>query len=415
MTQFSTLGRFGLLSAVVAAWCGFVSPADAQQPRRPAAPARAAAPAKPPEASGLTPETAAKQAILLDFKTGTVLFAKNADERMAPSSMSKMMTSYLVFKALKEGRLSLDSKLPVSQRAWKMQGSKMFVMVGTQVSVEDLIKGMVIQSGNDACIVLAEGLAGSEEAFSDQMTAEGRKMGLEDSVFRNASGWPDPDEFVTARDLAVLARHLITEFPEYYRYFSEMEFTYGTDEKGRPIKQGNRNPLLYKNIGADGIKTGHTDAGGYGLAGTAVRDGRRVIMVLNGMASLRQRDEESARMIEWAFREWGAYTLFKAGDVIDKADVWLGTKQTVQLVTANDIEMTIPRRSRPQMKVAAVFDSPIPAPVAAGQQIGKLVVTVPGAEPTEVPLIADAASDKLGLAGRVSAALSYLLWGSGKK
>ncbi len=388
----------------------------------PAAPAAPPAAAAEPSAAAITapgaaqaPETSARQAIIMDFKSGEVLYEKNADERMTPSSMSKLMTTYLVFKALKEGRLKLDSKLPVSEKAWRMQGSKMFVMVGTQVSVDDLLHGMIVQSGNDACIVLAEGLAGSEEAFADEENAEAQRLGLTGSHFANASGWPDPGQYMTARDLAILSRHLITDFPEDYKIFSDIDFTYGTDDKGRPIKQGNRNPLLYKNLGVDGLKTGHTEDGGYGLDASAIRNGQRIILILNGLPTMKSRGEESERLLEWAYREWGTYALFKAGDVVDKADIWLGTKPTVQLVTTKDINVTIPRRLRPQMKVTAVYDSPVAAPVAAGQELGKLTVTVPGRDPLEAPLVSDAGVAKLGLSGRMSAAFDYLVWGSGKK
>jgi D-alanyl-D-alanine carboxypeptidase (penicillin-binding protein 5/6) len=409
----------------IAALAGFIAlavPAEAfaqQQQRRsrqaPAQPPAVAAPAQPAQTASLTPETTARQAIILDFKTSKVLFEKNADQRMPPSSMSKIMTAYMAFKALKENRLQLDSMLPVSQKAWRIQGSKMFVMVGTQVKVEDLIRGMIIQSGNDACIVLAEGLAGSEEAFAEQMNIEARRIGLTGSNFRNSSGWPDPDHYMTSRDLAILAKRLIADFPEYYKYYSEIDFTYGVDEKGKPIKQGNRNPLLYKNVGADGIKTGHTDDAGYGLTASAARDGRRVIGVFNGWQSMRIRAEESERMMEWAFREWGTYALFKKGDSIDKADIWLGTKPSVQLLAPQDIDLTIPRRLRPQLKVVASFESPIAAPVAAGQEIGRLVVTAPGLDTIEIPLVSDSGVERLGLAGRMNAALAYLLWGPGKK
>jgi D-alanyl-D-alanine carboxypeptidase (penicillin-binding protein 5/6) len=386
-----------------------------QQRRSRQAPAQPPAAAQQSQTASLTPETTAKQAIIMDFKTGKVLFEKNADQRMPPSSMSKIMTAYMAFKALKENRLQLDSMLPVSQKAWRIQGSKMFVMVGTQAKVEDLLRGMIIQSGNDACIVLAEGLAGSEEAFAEQMNVEARKIGLTGSNFRNSSGWPDPDHYTTARDLAMLGKRLIADFPEYYKYYSEIDFTYGTDEKGKPIKQGNRNPLLYKNVGADGIKTGHTEEAGYGLAASAQREGRRVIGVFNGWQSMRIRSEESERMMEWAFREWGTYALFKKGETIDRADVWLGTKATVQLLAPQDIDLTIPRRLRPQLKVVASFDSPIAAPIAPGQEIGRLVVTAPGLDTMEIPLVSDTGIERLGLAGRMNAALAYLLWGSAKK
>jgi D-alanyl-D-alanine carboxypeptidase (penicillin-binding protein 5/6) len=418
MRNFRFWQRVIIAAAVLPLAASLLASGDAaaQQQRnraRPAAPAATAAPAQ--ASSALTPDTQARQAVVLDFKTGAVLFEKNADERMPPSSMSKTMTAYMAFKAIKEGRLQLDSKLPVSQKAWRIQGSKMFVMVGTQVAVEDLLRGMIVQSGNDACIVLAEGIAGSEAAFAEQMNEEGRRMGLTGSHFANASGWPDPEHYTTARDLATIARHIITDYPEDYKYFSELEFTYGTDEKGKPIKQGNRNPLLYKNVGADGIKTGHTEDAGYGLSASAVRDNRRVIIVLNGMTSMKQRGEESERLIEWAFREWGTYSVFKSGDVVDKADVWLGNKPSVQLLTPADVEVTIPKRLRSQLKIAAVYDSPVPAPVVAGQQLGKLVVTVPGRDAVELPLVSDSSAEKLGFGGRMGAAFSYLVWGSGKK
>ncbi|MBI3451646.1 MAG: D-alanyl-D-alanine carboxypeptidase [Rhodospirillales bacterium] len=400
-----------------------VAPAAfAQQPRQersktpkqaPAAQPQPAA--KPAPAPASTPEASARQAIIVDFQTDAVLFEKNADEQMPPSSMSKIMTGYLVFKALKEGRLSLTDKLPVSEKAWRIQGSKMFVAINSQVSVEDLLRGMIIQSGNDACIVLAEGLAGSEAAFADQMNEEGRRMGLTGSNFRNSTGWPDPEHYTTARDLAILAKRLIADFPEYYKYYSEITFTYGTDEKGTPIRQGNRNPLLYKSLGADGVKTGHTDAAGYGLTASAVRDGRRIVMVLNGMQSIKVRGEESERLLEWAYREFNNYALFKAGQPVDRADVWLGDQTTVQLIPVNDLTVTLPRRARPQMKVTVAYDSPVPAPIAKGAALGKVVVTAPGIETIELPLVAQEPVNRLGFAGRIGAAVSYLLWGSGEK
>lgn len=403
--------------ALVAGSVAFASAADAQQRQRSrttAQPERAA-PAQPADAANQPLQTTAKQAIIVDYQTGTVLFEKNADERMAPSSMSKIMTAYMVFKAIKDGRTTLEDTMPVSEKAWRIQGSKMFVPLGGRVKVEDLLRGMIIQSGNDACIVLAEGLAGSEEAFAEQMNAEAKRIGLTASNFRNASGWPDPEHYMTARDLAVLSVRLIKDFPEHYKYYAEKDFTFGTDEKGTPIKQGNRNPLLYKNTGADGIKTGHTEAAGYGLTASATRDGRRVVMALNGMPSMKNRAEESERLLEWAYREYGTYALFKAGQPVDKVDVWLGTQPTVQMVAPRDLFVTLPRRGRPQMKVTAVFDGPVPAPVAQGQEIGKVVVTAPGHSDIEMPLIAEQAVDRLGFGGRISAAISHLVWGNGKK
>jgi len=381
-----------------------------------AAPAQRAAPARQPavNADGV-PEMTARQILVMDYQTGFVMLDRNADERMPPSSMSKIMTAYMVFKAIKEKRLALDDMLPVSERAWRMQGSKMFVPLGGRVKVEDLIRGMIIQSGNDACIVLAEALAGSEEAFAEQATAEAKHIGLRDSNFRNSTGWPDPDHYMTARDLATLAKRMIDDFPEHFHYYSELDFTYGRDERtGKEIKQGNRNPLLYRNTGADGMKTGHTDAAGYGLTATARRDGRRVIAVFNGWPSMRSRTEEAERMIDWAFREFQTYKLFAAGQEVDRADIWLGQKPGVSLLTAQDVAITMPRRLRPQLQAKIVYDNPVAAPIQAGQVLGKVTMSAPGISPVEVPLVASEGVDKLGFSGRMSAAVNYLVFGARK-
>lgn len=386
------------------------------QPRQaqPAPPQRQAAPARPVNSDAM-PEITARQAIVLDYQTGFVMFERNADDRMPPSSMSKIMTAYMVFKAIKEGRMSLEDTLPVSERAWRMQGSKMFVPLGGRVKVEDLIRGMIVQSGNDACIVLAEALAGTEEAFAEQMNVEARRLGLTASNFRNATGWPDPDHYTTARDLATLARRVIDDHPEFYRYYREVEFVYGRDERtGREIRQGNRNPLLYRNIGADGIKTGHTEAAGYGLTASAQRDGRRVIAVFNGWPSMRTRAEESERMIDWAFREFQTYRLFSGGQEVERADVWLGQKPGVALLTARDVAITMPRRLRPQLQARVIYDNPVAAPVREGQVLGRVVMSAPGIAPVDVPLLASESVDRLGFAGRMGAAVNYLVFG-GKK
>lgn len=260
-----------------------------------------------PVAHAASIETIAKQAILVDITSNTVLFEKSPDQRMAPSSMSKIMTMYMVFDAIKEGRLTLESTLPVSERAWRMQGSKMFVELHNNIKVDDLIKGVIVQSGNDACIVFAEGLAGSESAFAERMNKRARELGLKDTNLTNATGWPDPNHYMTARDLAILAEHLIKDFPEYYHYYSIREFKY------HGINQGNRNPLLYRGMDVDGMKTGHTEAGGYGLTASAEREGRRLILVVNGLPNMQARADESARLIEWGFREFATYALFKIG------------------------------------------------------------------------------------------------------
>ena len=358
-----------------------------------------------PAARAETIETSAKYAILLDYTTGTVLLEKNADELMHPSSMSKLMTVYMVFERLKNGSLSVDDQMPVSEKAWRKQGSKMFVTLGSKVKVGDLLRGVVVQSGNDACIVLAEGLANSEDAFAAEMTKRAREIGLTKSVFKNATGWPDPEHLMTARDLSTLARRLITDYPEYYKIFSEMNFTYNG------ITQGNRNPMLYKGAGADGLKTGHTEDGGFGLTASVVRDGRRLILVVNGLMSMKERAEEPQRLIEWGFREFDNYTLFEAGDAITDAEVWLGKDERVPLVAGRKMLVTLPRKARKDAKVTAVFDGPIPAPIKKGQQVGKLVIEVPGIAPAELPLVAGADVDKLGFVGRIGAAVKRILFG----
>ena len=299
-------------------------------------------------------ETIAREAILVDATTDEVLLEKNADAPMAPASMSKMMTIYMVFERLRDGRLSLDATLPVSEIAWRKGGAKsggstMFLEPGSRVRVEALLRGIVVQSGNDASIVIAEGLSGSEQAFATEMTQRGRALGLRDTTFTNATGWPDPDHLTTARDLAILARRTIRDFPDYYHYYSEKNFTFNG------IRQGNRNPLLYKEMGADGLKTGHTAASGYGLAASVGRGDRRLILILNGLPSIKARARESERLIEWGFREFGNYHLFKAGEEVTKADVWLGENATVPLVIESDLLITLPRKSRRKMKVIVTY------------------------------------------------------------
>lgn len=358
-------------------------------------------------------ETAAKQAIIIDFASGAVLMEKNADELMVPSSMSKLMTVYMVFDKLKSGAWKPSDRLPVSETAWKKhyksEGSLMFLPVNSTATVDELLKGVVIQSGNDACSVLAEAYSGSEEAFSEEETRKSRQIGLTKSVFKNASGWPEPGHLMTARDLSVLSRHLIADFPDYYPLFSQMEFMFNN------IKQGNRNPLLYNTPGADGLKTGHTAAAGYGLAASIKRNNRRIIMVLNGMSSMKERAEEAQRLAEWAFREWETYPLFKAGEiVIPDAEVWLGEAETVALAAKDNLEVSMQRRLRLDMKVSTIFTGPVAAPIKAGMEVGKIVVTAPGMAPVEMPLVAVSDVAKLGFTGRVSAAIRRTIWGAKK-
>jgi D-alanyl-D-alanine carboxypeptidase (penicillin-binding protein 5/6) len=353
-------------------------------------------------------QTAAKQAVIMDYATGAELFAKNADEIMEPASMTKMMTVYMMFERLKDGSLSLNDTFLVSENAWRKQGSKMFVPVGGKVSVEDLIRGIVVQSGNDASIVVAEGLAGSEEAFAQQMTETARRLGMMNTVFKNASGWPDPGHHTTARDLAILAAATIRNFPNYYAYYAEESFTYNK------IKQGNRNPLLYKNTGADGLKTGHTEAAGYGLTASAQRGDMRLVLVAHGMGSMRERAAESDRLLDWAFREFNSYPLFKGGEKVADAPVWLGDAETVPLTLEQDLTAVLKRSGRKEMKVTIAMAEPVAAPIKKGTPVGKLVVTAPDMTPIERPLLAAADVGPLGMVGRFKAAIGYLVWGGGK-
>jgi D-alanyl-D-alanine carboxypeptidase (penicillin-binding protein 5/6) len=353
-------------------------------------------------------ETAAKQVVILDYATGAELFAKNADEIMEPASMTKMMTVYMIFERLKNGSLSLTDTFLVSENAWRKQGSKMFVPVGGKIGVEDLIRGIVVQSGNDASIVVAEGLAGSEEAFAQQMTEKARELGMMNTVFKNASGWPDPGHHTTARDLAILAAATIRNFPKYYAYYAEESFIYNK------IKQGNRNPLLYKNTGADGLKTGHTEAAGYGLTASAQRGDMRLVLVAHGMGSMRERAAESNRLLDWAFREFHSYPLFKGGEKVADAPVWLGDAETVPLALEQDLTAVFKRSSRKEMKATVTMEEPVAAPIKKGAPVGKLVVTAPDMKPIERPLLAAADVGPLGMVGRFKAAIGYLVWGGGK-
>jgi serine-type D-Ala-D-Ala carboxypeptidase (penicillin-binding protein 5/6) len=392
-----------LAAAGVAGVQGAALPALAQQrpaQPRPATPRQSLPPPSTPASSPLGPvDTGARQAILVDFETGAVLLEKNPDERMPPSSMSKLMTMYVVFDLLKAGRLRLDQTMPVSERAWRMGGSKMFVQLGTQVSVENLARGVIVQSGNDACIVLAEGISGSEQQFAELMNETGRRIGLRASVFRNATGWPDPEQRMTARDLALLARRIIVDHPEYYRFYNERSFRWND------ITQENRNPTLARVAGADGLKTGHTEEAGFGLTASAVRGGRRLILVVNGLASMRARAEESERLLEWGFREFDNVVMFRAAETVEEVPVWLGERATVPLVTGRDLVVTLPRQWRQRLQARVRFDAPIPAPVAKGQELGKLLVSGQGVPDMEVSLIAGADVERLGVLARIPAVL----------
>ena len=354
--------------------------------------------------------TPAKQAYITDFESGKVLFAKDAEVPMKPASMAKIMTVFIVFQRVTDGSLQLDDKFLVSEKAWRKGGSRSFVEVGSRVSVSDLLHGVIVQSGNDAAIVLAEGIAGTEQAFAEEMNFWAEKLGMTQTNFRNATGWPDPDLQTSAKDLNILTTELIKRFPvdsypDLYPIFAKREFTYNK------ISQPNRNPLVFGTKGADGLKTGHTEESGYGLVGSAVRDGQRVVMVLNGMDSMKQRSTESRRLIDLIFREYKSYEFFKQGQPVDQANVWLGTAPQVDLVLDAPLKMVLSRKDRQAMEISLQWLDPVPAPIRAGDQIGTLVVTLPD-EVTKMPLRAAQNVDTLGLFNRIGAAVKYLIFGA---
>ena len=351
-------------------------------------------------------ETIAQQAYMIDAETGAVLIDKNGAQPVPPSSMSKMMTVYLAFERIKEGSLKLDDTFLISEKAWRRGGSKMFVEVGKRVRVDDLLRGIIVQSGNDASIAVAEGLAGSEEAFADQMNRRAREIGLRDSHFVNSSGWPAEGHVMSARDIATLSLRTVQDFPELYKMYAEKTFTYNG------IRQGNRNPLLYRNVGADGLKTGHTEDAGYGLAASATRNGRRLVLVLNGLPSARARTTESHRLTEWGFREFDNFTLFRKGDTVATAEVWLGSEAAVPLVADRDLTVTLPRRARREARVTVNYEGPIAAPIEEGAEVATLRIAAPDYPAIEIPLKAGRAVERLGLVGRLGAGLRYILWGT---
>lgn len=352
-------------------------------------------------------ETQARQFILVDAGTGMTLAEKNADEPMYPASMSKIMTLYVAFEHLADGRLTMEDAFTVSRKAWRMKGSRTFVEVNTKVTVSELLRGIIVQSGNDASIVLAEGLAGSEAAFADLMNEKAGELGLNDTHFVNATGWPDPEHMTTARDIAELSRRIIIDFPEYYPLFAEKSYTYNG------IRQGNRNPLLYRYDGADGLKTGYTQVSGHGLAASAQRGEQRLVLVVNGLEGVNVRAREAERLLDYGFRSFKTYVLFRAGDVVDEFDVWLGEADAVPLVVYSDVTVMMPRKARKEMEVKIVADGPIAAPVEKGAPVARLVVSAPDVETREWPLAAGASVDSLSGFGRIGAAIDALIWGRG--
>jgi serine-type D-Ala-D-Ala carboxypeptidase (penicillin-binding protein 5/6) len=328
-------------------------------------------------------ETRASAAWIYDHGTRTVIFEHNADIPQPPASMSKLMTLNMLLEALQDGRVNLDTTFSVSTRARLMGGSRMFLDERQRPTVEDLIRGIIVHSGNDATVVVAEGLAGTEEAFARMMTERARTLGMTQSTFMNSSGWPHPQHRMSMRDLGLLTVRLIEDFPEYYQYFNERSFTWSG------ITQANRNPLLGLNLGADGLKTGFTSEAGYGLSGSAVQGGRRVSFVINGLGSERERLEEAERVLNWAFRQFVERTLFETDRRVATAPVWLGAEAEVGLVVADPMRILVPALSQEGVEAEAVFEVPLVAPLTAGQVVGELVVRVPELGPVRVPLLVE--------------------------
>lgn len=355
------------------------------------------------------PQTTAAQALLVDYDTGETLFCKNCNERMPPSSMSKLLTVELVFQRLKDGRLKPTDMLHVSEAAWrqgqKTNESKMWVALNSDVSVDDLLKGIIVQSGGDACLVVAEALAGSEAAFAEMMTARAKEIGLTNSHFANSSGLPDPEHYMTAEDLAKLAAYVVRTYPEYYHYFSIPEFTWSN------IRQPNRNTLIGPATGVDGLKTGHTNAAGYGITASSLRDGRRLILVVNGLKSERERIAEGRRLLDIGYRDYKAYQLLAAGDAVGEAPIWGGAKEKIALAVKDPVKMLMPISGRRDMKVTLSYMGPIKAPVQAGQEVGTLRIAVPGKEDKLVPVVAAEAVGSSGLFGSMVRGITALLFG----
>ena len=334
-------------------------------------------------------DTRATAAYVIDHSTGIVLLDKNADAPLPPASMSKLMTLYMAFEAIADGRLDINERLPVSEHAMSFGGSTMFLDTTDRITVEDLLRGIIVLSGNDACVVIAEALSrdGTEAGFARMMTERARTLGMNNSTFTNASGWPAAGHRMSMRDLGILADRLITDYPTYYPLFSEAEFEFD----GRaPQNTRNRNPLLALNIGADGLKTGHTQGAGYGLVGSAKQGDRRIIFVLTGLETSQQRAEESERIVNWAFRQFAQRDVARGGTRIAEAEVWMGEQPTVGLTLLEDLSMLVPTTGGTEIDAEVVYNGPITAPITKGDQIAELIIRLQDLPETRVPLVADA-------------------------
>ena len=353
-------------------------------------------------------DTQATAAFVLDEKTGTVLLAKNADTALPPASMSKLMTLYIAFEAVRDGRLSLDEELPVSAHANSFGGSTLFLRQGERVSVNDLIRGIIVLSGNDACVVLAEALSpdGSETGFARMMTQRAQQLGMTNSTFKNSSGWPADGHRMSMRDLTLLAQRIIEDFPEFYPMFAEKEFLFDEAESSNRF---NRNPLLSLGIGADGLKTGHTQEAGYGLVGSAKQGDRRVIFTITGLDTAQARAQESESIVNWAFRQFAEKTVTRAGAVIAQADVWMGASDTVGLMAKEDVTLLLPNTPGQGVTAEVVYTGPIEAPIAEGRQLAELIISPEGLPEHRIPLFAATAVPASGFVARMMSVSQVLL------
>ena len=355
----------------------------------------------------------ARTAILQDFLSGEILYEKDPDRSIYPASMTKIMTSIIAFDLIKSGDLDLDEKFIISEKAWRLSTSgysSMFVMVGDEVSVKDLLKGIIVASGNDACIALAEGIAGSEEEFAIMMTSKAKELGMEDTNFANSSGINDPDNYSTVRDILTMSRYLIKEHPEYYEWFSEKEFTWDRTG-GDPITQGNRNPLLYKNLGADGIKTGYLAVERYSLASSLERKGRRLIAVGSGFETKNERSRESSKLLTYGLTNFDLVEMSKSNKPIDSIEVWLGKQNKVKVYTKEDIYKIIKKGQKKKIKAKVIYDGPVEAPIKKDQVLAKLVIIYDQEPIGEYDLLAFKEVKKVNIFTRLIRSFNYLIWG----
>ena len=356
----------------------------------------------------------ARSVILQDYLSGEILYEKEPDQSIYPASMTKIMTSIIAFELLKSGDLSLDEKFIVSENAWRLSSagySSMFIMVGDEVSVEDLLRGIIVASGNDACVALAEGIAGSEDEFAIMMTSKAKEIGMLNTNFSNSSGINDPDNVSTVKDIMIMSHYLIKEFPEEYRYFSEKEFTWDRTG-GDPITQGNRNPLLYKNLGADGIKTGYLAVEKYSLASSIFKKGRRLIAVGSGFETKRDRSRESAKLLTWGITNFDLVEITKSNLPIENVEVWLGKKDFVQAYVKADIYKVIPKARKKHLKVYLQYRGPIQAPIKKDDLLGKLKIVYKDELIEEYDLLAFENVKKLNVFSRLMRSINFLIWGN---